>query len=105
MHESPRVPFVMADKVSWSKLSWALNNYIQKRTRGKKKDDPLWSLTERNLRALGTKLFGHPHFCAESVVSSEKFLQRDGQKAFWDWFYQAVKLLKEFNLAKYWNQG
>ena len=106
LHDSPRIPFVMPEQVTWSRLAWALNRYIQQRTKDEdSKDKQVWNLTERNLRALGTKFFGHSDFSASSLVSSDKFLHRDGQRSFWDWFYQAVKLLKESNLAKYWNRG
>ena len=105
LHESPRLPFVMPAKVTWSKLSTALNRYIQKRTKAKDGSAQVWNLTPRNLNALGAKVFGSADFCADSLVSSEKFLQREGQKGFWDWFYAAVKLLKESDLGHYWNRG
>ena len=109
MHESPRVPFVLPKTAPWSRVAWALNRYVQTRTKLTKvsptdPEPPVWSLTPRNLQVLGEKLFGHGTFNESTLVPAEKFLTKDGQKCFWDWFYKAVELL-EHHLKKHWNNG
>ena len=109
MHESPRVPFVMPQTVPWSTVAWALNRFMKNRMKQagnspSEREPPTWNLTQKNLRVLGEKLFGHPNFDNDTPVQAEKFLKRDGQKSFWDWFYKAVELVEQ-HLITHWNSG
>ncbi|XP_065222703.1 signal transducer and activator of transcription 5B-like isoform X2 [Planococcus citri] len=100
--EAARKPFIVPDKVSWSKAKAALNMKFASVT-GK-------GLSEDNLKYLAEKLFGvkRDDFDYDSMALSwSQFCKENlpGRNfTFWDWFYAIMKVTRD-HLKTLWVDG
>ncbi|CAG7733973.1 unnamed protein product [Allacma fusca] len=97
--EPNRMPFVVPEEVTWSKMSAALNKWFRNMTSTE------WDLTETNIRYLGEKFSRSTEF-SEFFVSRKKFCEKDSpsQTSFWEWFYACIELTNR-HLKPFWNKG
>ncbi|CAG7821056.1 unnamed protein product [Allacma fusca] len=98
--EPGRIPFVVPDKVSWSKMRPALNDHFKMMTKSQR------DFSEINLRNLGTHIFQSTDFTDSSEISFSQFFEKDevSKHGKWGWFQACVDLTNK-HLTPYWQNG
>ncbi|OQR79811.1 signal transducer and activator of transcription 5A-like [Tropilaelaps mercedesae] len=100
--EQQRLPFVVPERVPWSKMAHVLSTKFRSAT-GR-------SLSENNLHFLATKAFRDPnlvHDSRDSMLSWAQFCKEtlpERTFTFWEWFYAIMKVTKE-HLRQLWTDG